>query len=190
MQRILFEIMPYHVKVVYKNGTELHIADTLSRDCDLEESNPNDKENSLQICAIVPSSVEKQRELREEIEKNKELKSLRAAIVEGWPEDRAEVPEMIQKYRNYREQLASYDGLIFKNQRLFIPKSMVPSVLRCCHFSHKGLEGTLRLARDSVFWINMAQDIKNMVMGCKGCLKKLKDKLQETLVLQEVPESL
>lgn len=65
---------------------------------------------------------------------------------------------------------------------------MVQLVLRNCHLDHTGREGTLRLATDNVFWINMEQDIKNMVMGCRVCLKKQKNKPQETIKHQEVPE--
>lgn len=59
LQRILFEIMQYNVKLICKKGTDLHIADALCRDCRLEEPSSNEIENELQVCVIVPVSLEK-----------------------------------------------------------------------------------------------------------------------------------
>lgn len=49
--------MAYNVTVIYKKGSELFIADTLSRDCQIEEGIRD--EAPLKICIIVPMSVER-----------------------------------------------------------------------------------------------------------------------------------
>ena len=40
--------------------------------------------------------------------------------MEGWPEYHGDVPEMVQPYFNYRDELVVFDGLIFKGERLLI----------------------------------------------------------------------
>lgn len=108
-------------------------------------------------------------------------------ILEGWPDNQTEIPIELRKYWTYREQLSCHEGLIFKNDRLLIPKSMVKLIFKHCHLSHKGVEGTLRLARDYVFWPGMTKDVYVEVTNCKLCRKKQKDKQEEAILLQ-VPE--
>lgn len=60
--------------------------------------------------------------------------------------------------------------------------------MKTAHLSHKGVEGTLRLARDNVFWPEMAKDITNFVNACKSCNKVQKDNPMEPIIIQRVPE--
>lgn len=64
----------------------------------MEDVGVHDNQDTIQICVIVPMSLEKQSKLRREIEKNEELKTLKAMILNEWPEDRAEIPEKLQYY--------------------------------------------------------------------------------------------
>ena len=52
------------------------------------------------------------------------LNQLRHYIFHGWPLQRQQLPERLQHYWNYREELAVEDGLIFKAHRLVIPTSL------------------------------------------------------------------
>lgn len=65
---------------------------------------------------------------------------------------------------------------------------MVNTVLKACHLAHKGVEGTLRLARDHVFWPSIKADITKYIQNCQVCGKMQKDKPQEPILLQETPK--
>ena len=49
--------------------------------------------------------------------------------MEGWPDYHGDVPEMVQPYFNYRDELVIFDGLIFKGKRLLIPLVLRPEIL-------------------------------------------------------------
>ena len=51
-------------------------------------------------------------------EEDEELKILATIIMKGWPESKDTVPERVQKYLPFREELSVQDGLIFKEERL------------------------------------------------------------------------
>ncbi|XP_063361440.1 uncharacterized protein LOC134658236 [Cydia amplana] len=67
LQRMLYQILPYNPKVTYKKGSEMYVADTLSRDCEKLTCEDVNSEN-LQICAIVPFSKNRREEIKQEIE--------------------------------------------------------------------------------------------------------------------------
>lgn len=70
LQRILWEILQYAPQVVYKRGTQIPIADTLSRDClhatktdDIKSEEDNESEYKIFIILSIPDST-KQRFIR------------------------------------------------------------------------------------------------------------------------------
>ena len=68
---------------------------------------------------------------------------LRHYILHGWPLQKCQLPQPIQHYWNYREELAIEDGLIFKAHRLVIPTSQRAEYLKDLHARHLGEEKTL-----------------------------------------------
>lgn len=187
LQRMLYQILPYSPRVIYKKGSEMYVADTLSRDCENLTSEETNTEN-LQICAIVPFSKQRRDELKKETENSPELVELKKLILDGWPEKIIEVPENLKKYWYYRDELSVYNDIIFKNDRVLIPTSMVPLIMKHCHLSHKGIQGTLQLARDNVFWPTMTKDLTEYIQTCKACARIQKDNTMEPIIQQTVPE--
>ncbi|XP_061722995.1 uncharacterized protein K02A2.6-like [Cydia pomonella] len=187
LQRMLYQILPYNPKVTYKKGSEMYVADTLSRDCEKLNCEDVNSEN-LQVCAIVPFSKNRRQEIKQEIENSSELKTLKQIIQDGWPEKMEQLPDNLKKYWHYRETLSVYNNLIFKNDRVLVPISMVPLVMKQCHLGHKGIQGTIRLARDNVFWPGMTTDLVNYTKSCTACAKVQKDNPMEPIVVQTAPE--
>lgn len=141
LQRILFEILPYPT-IVYKKGTMLYIADILSRDC-AKNVHDDEDENSFETCVIIPMSKTRLQQLKQETNTDIELVELKQQILVGWPDRISEVPASLRKYWSYRHELATYEDIIFKNDKIMIPPRLQEVVLKCCHFSHKGITGTL-----------------------------------------------
>ncbi|XP_059046435.1 uncharacterized protein K02A2.6-like [Achroia grisella] len=106
----------------------------------------------------------------------------------SWPEKIEYLKDNLRRYWYYRESLSINNDIIFKNDRVLVPRSMVPVVLKYCHLSHKGIQGTLQLARDNVFWPDMTRDITNYVKDCRACNKVQKDNPMEPILLQDVPQ--
>ena len=85
LQRMLLCLQQYDLRVTYAKGTELYIADTLSRA--YQPSNPNDTlEEDLEIHVILPISGAKLRELQEETQNDPDLQKLKSVIQGSWPQ--------------------------------------------------------------------------------------------------------
>lgn len=73
-------------------------------------------------------------------------------VVNGWPEAKDQVDEHAREYWSYREELSVEDGLLFKSDRIVVPRAMRPEVLDDIHGAHMGETKSLCFARDYVFW--------------------------------------
>ena len=80
------------------------------------------------------------------------LESLKATVLTGWPERREQCPVKVRDYWNYREEISLHNGILFKSQRVIVPKAMRPEILSRIHSSHQGVASCLRKAKDIVFW--------------------------------------
>ena len=58
------------------------------------------------------------------------------------------------------------DGLILKGDRIIIPEPLRGWVLEVLHTGHQGETKCLLLARESVFWPSITNDIKQLVKDC------------------------
>ena len=72
-------------------------------------------------------------------------------------------------------------GILYKGQRMVIPKSCQKDLLERLHSSHQGIETTLRRARDSIYWPGMTNDITQITESCQACSKEKPSKQKETL---------
>lgn len=114
LQRILWEILQYSPQVIYKRGTQIPIADALSRNCIhlIGSSNngpdeDNDSEYKVFVILPIPDST-KQRFIKLTAE-DPELKLLKAVITQGWPDKVKKLLEAIRKYSNFKEEIISED---------------------------------------------------------------------------------
>ncbi|KAJ8880987.1 hypothetical protein PR048_017460 [Dryococelus australis] len=75
----------------------------------------------------------------------------------------------------------------FQRERTLIPPFWKPLILSQLHCSHKGVQGTLAIAHDHVFWPDMTQDIISYVQKYATCQKIQNDPPQESLSKETVP---
>ena len=97
------------------------------------------------------------------------LETLKTTVLTGWPEKRDECPVQIRDYWNYREEISLHNGVLFKSQRVIVPKAILPEILTRIHSSHQGIVSCLRKAKDIVFWPGMNSQIKALVERCSIC---------------------
>lgn len=106
----------------------------------------------------------------------------------GWPQYVRDVPDAVKPYYSMKDELTLYEGIILKNQNIFIPEIMRKSMLNKLHTAHSGIEYTLKLARDTVFWPSMAIEIKERIKNCQVCAKFLPSQQRLTMQSHRVPE--
>lgn len=128
LQRMMLRIQSYDIKVVYTPGKYMYIADTLSRAAlpDLMHERLN-AEVEAQACFMiqqVPFSDEKLDLVRDHTAKDKEAQLLVKLIMEGWPRCKYDVEENFRVYWSYRECLQYVDGIVFKENAVFIPQPL------------------------------------------------------------------
>ena len=113
---------------------------------------------------------------------------LRAIIQNGWPEKPDKLPGELRPFFNFRDELIIEEGILFKGNRIFVPAESRPNVLERIHSSHIGLQGCIRRARESLFWIGMVRDITKIVTSCSVCAKVQNEQSKEPLLSHELPD--
>ena len=117
----------------------------------------------------IPVSSSKIDLIHGETAKDPTLNLLRHYIQMGWPVDRRMLSHEIHTFWNYREDLSMENGLITKGARLVIPSTLRSKVLEQIHEGHLGIEKCMLKARDSVFWPEISNDIRETVEKCGIC---------------------
>ena len=92
-----------------------------------------------------------------------------STILQGWPDDKNQVPQPLQAYWNYRDELTVQNDLIYKGAQVMIPHSMQAEMLHKIHANHFGPESNIRMAREVLFWPGMRQAIFDMCNSCGTC---------------------
>ena len=190
LQGMLMRMQKYQVTIVYKPGREMHIADTLSRAFPLkcEEKNPQEEFEQINMVRYLPITNDRLSQIRESTCQDETLKLLKEVIVKGWPENKTSLPSQVHPYFHHRDELTAHDGLIFRGERVVIPCQLRKTIKERIHSSHLGIEGCLRRARESVFWPNMNQEIKDYIQRCEICNEYQMANQKETLMSHEVPD--
>ena len=186
LQGMMLRIQGYDLHIVYKKGKEMTLADTLSRAYINRPSEQQDIEtiNHLDFILIRPERLEK---LKEATAQDENLQTLKAVIMEGWPEDKSILPAEISPYFSFRDELSVQDGLIIKGDRVVIPWSMRSEIKKLLHSTHSGIDACLRRARECVYWPGMTSDISQIVASCEICQKFQAANQPETLEPHEMP---
>ena len=92
IQRMMLRLQHYDLKVNYVPGNQLPIADTLSRASQSESTLSADE---FEVHLLIQISKDKADEWKRETDSDPVLSQLREVVLNGWPENRAELaPEL------------------------------------------------------------------------------------------------
>ena len=92
-----------------------------------------------------------------------------STILQGWPDDKNQVPQPLQAYWNYRDELTVQNDLIYKGAQVMIPHSMQAEMLHKIHANHFGPESNIRMAQEVLFWPDVKQAIVDMCNSFGTC---------------------
>ena len=171
IQRITIRAWQYDFVPQHIPGRINVIADSLSRVTPLEFQDSNAEKDILAVNFLQYSSVEERErdEVLRETSKDKELQSLKHYISTGWPAKRSQIPVFLHPYWNYRDELTVENGILMKNSKVLIPETLKQKYLIQIHQGHQGIEACRSRAREFVFWVNINNDLKEMVEKCDIC---------------------
>ena len=174
----------------------MHIADTLSRtylpetsetEENLEVLRFHEELENINMVQNLPVSDEAKNAIRVETSKDEDLQSLVHVVQKGWPEMKAALPEPVKPYFHLRDELSVQDGVLFRGNRVIIPRSMRADTLKKIHQSHIGINGCLRRARECLYWPSMSAEAKNYISRCKTCRSLDQKQQKETIKYHDVP---
>jgi hypothetical protein len=129
-------------------------------------------------------------QIRDITNKDESLQSLKTVILAGWPDTHDNVPIGVRQYWNVQDALTVQNGIIYRSNRVVIPKTLRHEMLRGIHSSHLGIEACLRKARDSLYWPLMNEEIKDCVSKCSTCSEFQRKQQKEPLMTHDVPDKL
>ena len=190
MQRLLMRTLPYDFEIKYLPGPQNQLADCLSRIGCQKDQIQLPKVNVNEITATLTAPAAQLTKLKNETEQDDELVLLKDAVMKGWPKTIQDLPQEIQPYWNFREELTIEDGLVLKLTRIVIPKSMHNEILQQLHAGHLGLTKCKERARETVYWPGLYDQLKELVTNCEICLKystSNKSPAKEQQMGQEIP---
>ena len=199
LQRMLLRMQRYDFTLQYKKGSELYLADTLSRlhpsstDKDSVASVPlSPFEKSLEtICSLedVPLHADMQIErIATATEADAPLQTVKQLIQQGWPHQKQQVPLEARPYFDCRYELVVEQGIILRGLRDVIPQALRREILKWLHSSHMGVDSTVRRARTSIYWPGMNAEVRDFIGKCDACHTFMAAQQKEPLLVHDVPE--
>lgn len=170
VQRMILSLQRYELNVKYVKGSQVIIADTLSRNIRANQPATSGEANSLwksieEVNAL--DTIELHEDLLLKIQQatvqDEVSRVLKEYIMNGWPKDKNKVEECAKPYFPVHCELVMQNGVILRGDRITVPSSSRQLVLEMLHYSHQGEQATLRRAREVVYWPNMTEDRKSVV---------------------------
>ena len=189
MQRMRMRLLNYNLHVVYIKGSCMYFADTLSRAHSSKTVPVNlfDNEVSVAELEVVNDFMQ---EIIQETKNDDTLQRLRSLAMNGWPNDKNEVPSDLKPFYVFKDEINISKSLVLKNDRIIIPKSMQKKMLYRLHESHLGLVKSKQLARDSIFWPGLNAQLEDMIGRCETCYTFRNNLQKESLISHTIEPKL
>ncbi len=196
---MLLRLQRYTFDLVYRPGSSLVLADTLSRA--YPPADPSDKHLGTRFTEEIAELMddEQLQELRM-VASQRTIDALRAAAIEdeeysllikqiavGWPTSSDDLPAGLRAYATFSDELVVSGGLVYKGHRVVIPRGARDDILHRLHASHVGINGCIRRARDTVFFPGITKAIKELVSKCQVCAQFQNEIQKEPLMPHPAP---
>jgi hypothetical protein len=107
-----------------------------------------------------------------------QLQMLKRVISDGWPTRRADAPLEILQFWDFRDELSTYNGVIYHGERIIIP---------AIHSSHMGILKCKQRARELVYWPGMNKQIEDVVSRGSACLQFQRKPQKEPMLIHPIP---
>ena len=140
-------------------GKNLHPADTLSLAYRPTTEGLHKDFEHVHVVGQVPLSESRIEAIRTATEAAQVMTALKQAILHGWPK-RSHLRPLVHPYLAMRDELAVYDRIVFRGERVVVPASQRSILKEKIHSSHLGIDGCLRRAKECLLWPNMTGDIR------------------------------
>ena len=182
-KRMLLQLQKYDMKIEYKPGSEMLLADALSR-CPARYSQEIKLDLRVDYIAFTSAWIET---LKETTCEDPVLSTVYQLVQHGWPKERRRVPNVAKYYWDFRDELSTDEGLLLKGPSLIIPAALRENYLQRLHEGHLSASKTITNARQHMFWPGIEADIKDYTRRCQVCIKRSRP-AREPLQPHEIPD--
>ena len=186
---MLLKLTKYDLVVRYVPGKQQVISDCLSR-APLSETEPfSEPEDVIGVNLVEELGLESStlKIFKDSSSADETSRVVMEYVLKGWPSEKEQVDELAREYWNFREKLSVEDGMLFKSDRIVVPRPLRAEVLDEIHGAHMGESKSLSFARDYVFWPSMTAQIKENVSSCAVCNAFRNRQQRETLHPHDIP---
>eukprot|EP00057_Strongylocentrotus_purpuratus_P007302 XP_011661776.1 PREDICTED: uncharacterized protein K02A2.6-like [Strongylocentrotus purpuratus] len=190
LQRMLLRLQKYDIELTFCPGKDMLIADWLSRaflpdteSCDriyaeIEQINQTDYVRIRDATSL---------QLQKETLRDPAMQTLTSIVMNGWPEQRDEVPVVVRGYYQFRDEITVQNGVLYKGMKVIVPTAMRALMLNRVHSSHLGVDACVRRARDVLFWPGMQSEVKEKVTQCSTCNAFQPKQQKEPMMSHDIP---
>lgn len=201
LQRMLLALQRYNFSLEFVPGNRIFIADLLSR-LHLEEGNQLEfdqvhtikKEKGyakiieeVNLVKDLPIVDDRVKDIVRATIHDVDLKILTHLIMNGFPNNIHDVRESLRPFFKVKNDLTVQNGLVFKGQRIVIPVALRADMLKRLHYAHSGIEYSTKLARDTMYWPGINEQLKRAVDQCESCQKNSPNQIKEPMMSTEIP---
>lgn len=157
LKKMFMHLQWYDIDIQYKKGSEMYLADTLSRHFSGDEVQL--VRSAFEEIEVMPrieeinqmiASEDKLLGLKNETGKDEALQAVKVLIQDRWPESKHSLPATVTPYFHIPDALVVQDGLILRDGRVVIPRALRKEMIKDLHAAHQGIELSLRRARESI----------------------------------------
>ena len=191
--RLLLKVIDRDVRFFYQQGPSMHLSDPLSRLSSHNTQDGNKEEVQglkVNICDITSVKNVTLDQFKEHTASDEDFKLLKMYVMHGWPSAQQDCVEQLRSYFTFKEEISFIDGLLFKGNRLIVPKALRNKTLQVLHRSHMGITKTQERARTSFYWPGLNTAIKSICQSCETCLQyAAKQDKQEIGLVPDCSES-
>ncbi|UYV77098.1 K02A2.6-like [Cordylochernes scorpioides] len=185
IQRLRLRMMRYPYSIHHTPGKDIVVADALSRS-PIKISHEKDLENEIcsfvqQITSCPPFKDENMKEIWQYQNEERVCREIKDYCEKGWP-TKNELSAEAKAFWCLRYEMSVIDGLLMRNSRIFIPKSLRSKVLNSLHEGHLSIEKCRGRARSSVWWPRISQEIVELVKNCPNCIEERSNPQQPLIV--------
>ena len=186
IQKMMLKLQPYEFELIYVSGKNIGLADCLSR---IPQPGTIDQliEDDLMVCTVETTAHSNQEVIARATREDEDLQMVMEAIKRGWPEKRLTAHPRTAAYWEYRGELSAYNGIVYRGEKICIPKRLRPKMLEIIHSSHMGIVKCKQRARDVIFWPGLNKQIEEVVSKCETCLAHRNKQQKEPMIIHPLP---
>ncbi|XP_041453694.1 uncharacterized protein K02A2.6-like [Lytechinus variegatus] len=186
VERWVLRMQPYKYRIKHVPGKG-NPADPLSR---LPVVNAPNRERDIAedyIDAILSYAVPRamtRSEIANATSNDTELQRVMASIrSNSWSKD-----DMMSTFYKVRHELSVKRGVLLRDHRVVIPRSLRQRTMNIAHEAHKGIVRLKQALRTKVWWPHIDDDAENAVRHCPACQVESAPPRKETICPTEMPK--